>query len=272
MLKSIVVCSANDSCVAMAERVCGSESAFVDKMNEKAANLGMNNTLFSNCTGLPKDPQYSCAKDVAKMLSELVKNKEYLTYSRIWMEDFTHPSGRVTGMTNTNKLVRFYEGCDGGKTGFTSQAGFCLAATAKRGEMRVISVVIGEESSDTRFADVRNTFDYAFQNYTIKTVVDCKENLAEKAMVSGGKQKECTLRAERSVYLFAKRGEKENVTLETRIFSGLKAPIQCGQQVGEITVYKNNIECDRVAIIAAENVEKATIFDRFKDIANEWCF
>ncbi|MBQ9729564.1 MAG: D-alanyl-D-alanine carboxypeptidase, partial [Clostridia bacterium] len=129
LLKSIVVCSANDSCVAMAERVCGSESAFVDKMNEKAANLGMNNTLFSNCTGLPKDPQYSCAKDVAKMLSELVKNKEYLTYSRIWMEDFTHPSGRVTGMTNTNTLVRFYEGCDGGKTGFTSQAGFCLAAT-----------------------------------------------------------------------------------------------------------------------------------------------
>ena len=165
LLKSIVVCSANDSCVALAERIAGNESVFVDRMNERAKGLGANDTLFANCTGLPKEPQYSCAKDVALMLKELLKNEEYYAFGKVWLDKFAHPQGRYTEITNTNKLVRFYDGCDGGKTGFTNQAGFCLAATAKRGGMRVISVVIGEQDSKTRFDDVRSMFDYAFANY-----------------------------------------------------------------------------------------------------------
>ncbi|MBR2904048.1 MAG: D-alanyl-D-alanine carboxypeptidase [Clostridia bacterium] len=171
LIKSIVVCSANDSCVALAEKIAGSESIFVEKMNEKARQLGANNTLFANCTGLPKEPQYSCAKDVAIMLNELTSYEEYFRFGKIWTDKFAHPEGRFTEITNTNRLVRFYDGCDGGKTGFTNQAGFCLAATAKRDNMRVISVVIGEESSDNRFHDVRTMFDYAFANYKVEPVV-----------------------------------------------------------------------------------------------------
>ncbi len=170
LIKSIVVCSANDSCVAMAERIAGSEGLFVEKMNEKAKVLGANDTLFANCTGLPKEPQYSCARDVALMLKALLNHEEYYDFGKVWLDKFQHPKGRYTEITNTNKLVRFYEGCDGGKTGFTNEAGFCLAATAKRGNMRIISVVIGEESSANRFEDVRTMFDYAFANYAVTPI------------------------------------------------------------------------------------------------------
>lgn len=132
LLKSIAVCSANDSCVAIAERIAGTESAFIDAMNQRAKELGAGNTLFANCTGLPLEPQYSCAKDVSLMFRELLKHKQYFEYSKIWLEDFSHPDGRITSMTNTNKLIRQLDGCDGGKTGFTNQAGFCLAATGEK--------------------------------------------------------------------------------------------------------------------------------------------
>ncbi|MDE6274745.1 MAG: D-alanyl-D-alanine carboxypeptidase, partial [Clostridiales bacterium] len=162
LMKSVAVCSANDSCVALAERIAGSESAFVDAMNARAKELGADHTLFANCTGLPKEPQYSCARDVALMLREMISHEKYFEYSKVWLEDFAHPDGRTTTITNTNKLIRFYDGCDGGKTGFTNQAGFCLAATAKRGDTRLVSVVIGADSSANRFEGTKSLLNYAF--------------------------------------------------------------------------------------------------------------
>jgi D-alanyl-D-alanine carboxypeptidase (penicillin-binding protein 5/6) len=272
LIKSIAVCSANDSCVALAERIAGSESLFTEKMNERAKSLGADNTLFANCTGLPKEPQYSCARDVAKMLSELVKHEEYFSFCKVWTDKFQHPQGRYTEISNTNRLIRFYDGCDGGKTGFTNQAGFCLAATAKRGEMRLISVVIGEDSSNHRFEDSRTLLDYAFANYTLKTVVDSNNLLNERAAISGGKADDIAVRPERSSHIFSKRGETENLSLDVHMSERLKAPIAAGEQVGEIIVYKNNVEMDRVAIIANESVEAAGFADRVKDIAREWNF
>ena len=143
LVKSIVIASANDSCVAMAEHIGGSVEGFVNLMNKRADELGMQDTVFVNCTGLPAAGQFSTAKDVSKMFRELIGHKKYFEYSGVWMEDFQHPGGRVTGLTNTNKLIRQYNGCDGGKTGYTSEAMHCLAATAKRGDMRLISVVVG---------------------------------------------------------------------------------------------------------------------------------
>lgn len=269
LIKSIVVCSANDSCVAMAERIAGSESLFTDKMNARAKELGAENTLFANCTGLPKEPQYSCAHDVAKMLSELVSHEEYFSFSKIWMDKFQHPQGRYTEISNTNRLIRFYEGCDGGKTGFTNQAGFCLAATAKRGGMRLISVVIGEDSSDHRFGDIRSMFDYAFATYTLKTVVDENNPLSECAEVSGGKTKCVAVRPERSSHIFSRRGDTENVTLELQM-KRVKAPVKAGDAVGEIIVYKDNMEIDRVNIVANECVEAAGFIDHMRRIAEDW--
>lgn len=269
LIKSVVVCSANDSCVALAERIAGSEEIFTDKMNEKARSLGANDTLFANCTGLPKEPQYSCAKDVAIMLKELLSHEEYYEFGKVWMEQFKHPQGRYTEITNTNKLVRFYDGCDGGKTGFTNQAGFCLAATAKRNDTRVISVVIGEENSGTRFNDVRTMFDYAFANYATTPIVQANVPLETTGFVNGGKIKTVSVCPERSAFTFSKRGEKPNVTIETRLET-LRAPLKKGERVGELIVFKDNVEVERVPLIAASDVAKANFFDRFRDVARGW--
>lgn len=269
LMKSVVVCSANDSCVALAERIAGSETVFIDKMNEKAKMLGANDTLFANCTGLPKDPQYSCAKDVAIMLKALLSYDAYYEFGKVWLDKFHHPQGRYTEITNTNKLVRFYDGCDGGKTGFTNQAGFCLAATAKRKDMRVISVVIGEENSQTRFNDVRTMFDYAFANYVNVPIVEANVPLENTALVNGGKTKTVALCPQRSAFAFCKRGEKPNVTIERNVCT-LRAPLKKGEQVGELIVYKDSVEVERVPLIAAEDVAKANFLDRLRDVARSW--
>ena len=269
LIKSIVVCSANDSCVAMAERIAGSESLFVDKMNEKAKKIGATNTLFANCTGLPKEPQYSCAKDVAMMLKSLLEHEKYYEFSKVWLEKFAHPKGRFTEITNTNKLVRFYDGCDGGKTGFTNEAGFCLAATAMRDNLRVISVVIGEESSENRFQDVRTMFDYAFANYTAKMIVEKGKTIQETIMVDGGKVKTLTVYPERSAYALAKRGVVDNVSYSLDC-QKRKAPIEKDERVGVLIIYKDGVEIDRIELLAAQTIERANFFDRLREIARNW--
>ncbi len=269
LIKSIVVCSANDSCYAMAERLAGNEAIFVERMNNRARELGAENTLFANCTGLPKQPQYSCAKDVAIMLKELLKHEEYYTYGKVWMDKFQHPQGRYTEIANTNKLVRFYEGCDGGKTGFTNEAGFCLAATAKRQNMRVISVIIGGETSAKRFDDVRTMFDYAFANYQAKPIVRAGETIEKCASISQGKKKSLSVSPERTVYAISKQGEANKISTEVR-FTSLKAPIQKGEVVGEMLVYTNGVQSDSVNLLAFESIDKATLWDSLQEIAQEW--
>ncbi len=269
LLKSIVVCSANDSCVAMAERVAGGEQFFIEKMNERAKELGANDTLFANCTGLPKEPQYSCAKDVAIMLKELLKHEEYYAFGKVWLDKFAHPKGRYTEITNTNKLVRFYDGCDGGKTGFTNEAGFCLAATAKRGNMRVISVVIGEESSKNRFDDVRTMFDYAFANYAVTPIVQAGEPLKTEIKVNGGKGETVGIYPEENAYSFAKKGEK--VAWQTEIcLDKIKAPLEKDSKVGELVVFRDGVEIKRINLRICASVQEANVLDRFKEIAREW--
>lgn len=269
LIKSIVVCSANDSCVAMAERIAGSESVFVDRMNERAKSLGATDTLFSNCTGLPKEPQYSCAKDVAYMLKELLKHEEYFKFGTVWMDKFSHPEGRYTEITNTNKLVRFYDGCDGGKTGFTNEAGFCLAATAIRENMRIISVVIGEKDSNSRFNDVRTMFDYAFANYAVTPIAKADFPIEQTAPIAGGKEKEISIFPERNLYAFHRRGEKIALTVEVEL-NTVKAPIQKSQKIGELLVFDDGIEIDRVALLAEKDVEKAGLWDRLRDVGYNW--
>lgn len=270
LLKSIVVCSANDSCVAIAERVAGSDTIFVEKMNERAKELGCEDTLFANCTGLPKEPQYSCAKDVATMLSALLNHPQYYEFGKIWTDTFHHPEGRTTEITNTNRLARFYDGCDGGKTGFTSEAGFCLAATAKRGDMRVISVVIGASDSKNRFKEVSESFDYTFANFKMQTVVDESKEWENSVYVSGGKEKSLGLRPARCGRLFLRRGEKGEYELRTELPATVKAPVKQGDIVGEVYVIRGGIEVDRIPLMATSSIEKASYFDVLRDVANDW--
>ncbi len=269
LIKSIVVCSANDSCVAMAEKIAGSEELFVDKMNERAKELGAEDTLFANCTGLPKEPQYSCAKDVAVMLKALLAHSKYYEFGRVWLDKFCHPKGRYTEITNTNKLVRFYEGCDGGKTGFTNEAGFCLAATAKRGDMRVISVVIGEESSKNRFDDVKTTFDYAFANYSVTPIAEAGKPLDEEIKINGGKVSTIRIYPQSNLSSFGKKGEKAEWRTEIRLDKTC-APFEKDEKIGELLLFKDGVETQRVGICTCESVAKANVFDRFREIARDW--
>ena len=269
LIKSIIVASANDASVAMAERLYGSESACVDEMNARAKEWGLDDTLFSNCTGLPKPTQYSCAKDVAKMLSEVVKHDEYFEYSKIWTDEIDH-GGRKTEITNTNKLVRFYEGCDGGKTGYTAESGFCLAGTAKRGNMRLIAVVIKGESSKSRFADASSAFNYGFDNYSSKAALDDEKELSVTAKVEKGIKKDVKIIPENDVYVFSKKNEKQDIVIDFEPYNKIKAPIKKGDKVGCLIVYKNGVETGRTNALAAETVNKKTYFDYVRDVARSW--
>lgn len=269
LIKSIIVCSANDSCVALSETVAGGEQEFVARMNEKAKSLGCADTLFANCTGLPRDTQYSCAKDVATMFSNLIKYEDYFKYSKIWLEDFAHPEERTTLMTNTNKLIRKYPACDGGKTGFTNEAGFCLASTAQKNNMRLVSAVLGASSSDDRFSSAIKMFEYGFANFKNKIVLDKDVTLNDEFFVRGGKKDTFLVRPERNAYIFSANDKTPEVSY-VLIADDVKAPVAENSVVGRIEIYKDNVLADTVNVVAAESVEKAGFIDYFKQIAQNW--
>lgn len=270
LIESIVVCSANDSCVAVSEAICGSEEQFVVRMNKRAEELGCADTLFSNCTGLPKETQYSCARDVALMFKNLITHQEYFNYSKIWLDDFAHPDNRTTTITNTNKLIKKYSYCDGGKTGFTNEAGFCLTATAIKDNLRLVSVVLGASSSDDRFESTVNMFNYGFANFKNKIVLDCDVNLNDRIPVSCGKKESFSVRPERNSYVFSAINDNPEITYNV-IFDKPKAPVAKDQTVGKVEVYKNGVICDTVNLVASEEVKKAEFPDYFRKIADNWC-
>lgn len=269
LLKSVVLSSANDSSVALAEHLAGSESVFVDKMNKRAKELGMTNTLYANCTGLPAPEQYSCANDCAIVLKELTKHEIYHQYSSIWMEDFVHPSGRKTEMVNTNKLIRYYQGCDGGKTGSTSEAGYCLSATAQKGGMRIIAVVIGAKTGQDRFKEVTSLFNYGFANFENKTILDCS-NAVINIDVDKAKTKQTAIFAERSAYGLCKKGENNEYQTDIQLNQDIVAPIKSGEVVGKLIITKNGKVIDEINLIVKEDIEKITLKDGFKKIISNW--
>ena len=270
LIKSIIVASANDSCVAVAERLSGSVEGFVKDMNERAKALGMNNTNFVNCTGLPAPESYSSAKDVSIMFRELIKHPKYFEYAGIWLEDFVHPDGRTTSMTNTNKLVRFYNGCDGGKTGFTSEAKFCLSATAERNGLRVVAVVIGADSSKERFASVSNLFGYAFSNYSAK-VIQSKDDCIENSIrVLGGREKGISVAVKEDFKALVKKGDDGEYKVHFNLPATVKAPIVRGGEVGKAYLTRNGEVIGECPVVSVVDVEKARYSDTLKHICDEW--
>lgn len=270
LLKSITVASANDACVAMAEKLSGSEELFVDKMNRKAEELGMKNTVFVNCTGLPKQGQHSSALDVSKMFSELIKHKDYFRFSGIWMDEINHPKGRITQISNTNKLIRFYKGCDGGKTGYTSEAGHCLCASALRDGLRLISVVISAPDSKTRFKEISSMFDYGFANYESKTVVNGENPLDLNVEVKNGKKTSVLVTGDRSVKVLNKKNVKRAFEFDFNPEKNIKAPVAVGDVLGTLDIYENGIKIASVSVKSAENIEAKTYFDILTDITAKW--
>lgn len=266
LIKSITVASANDASVAMAEFIAGSENEFVVKMNERAKSLGMENTNFVNATGLPKDGQYSCAKDVATMFCELLKHKDYFNYSTVWMDEISHPKDRITQISNTNKLIKFYQGCDCGKTGYTSEAGHCLVSGAKRNGMRLISVIICAPDSKTRFKEASNLFNYGFDNYSSKVIIDNNKPFDIKVEVLGGKQNDLEVICETPICVFGKKNEKKSYDIDFKPYEKIKAPVKKGDKVGYVSVFENGIEIATANVIANEDIEKMTFFDVVKNV------
>lgn len=270
LLKTVIVASANDSCVALAEHIDGSVEAFVARMNARAKQLGMNDTVFKNCTGLPAAESFSSAKDVSIMFRELIKHKQFFEYAHVWLEDYKHPDGRVTTITNTNKLVRFYQGCDGGKTGFTGEAKFCLCATAKKNGMRVVAVIIGADSSKIRNAAVSGMFDYAFANFSNKVLLKAGEDIGVRVAVSGGKQADIGVCAQRDVTRFVSRDDSAKYDLKYDLPSSVKAPVKKGDAIGKVYLIKNGEVVDTIELLASEDAERISFFDAISEIAKRW--
>lgn len=270
LVKSIIVASANDSCVAVAEHICGSTERFVERMNDRAKSLSMSNTQFKNCTGLPCAESFSCAKDVATMFAKLIEHPIYFEFAKIWLEDYVHPDGRVTSITNTNKLVRFYNGCDGGKTGFTSEAKFCLSATAKRDDMRVIAVVIGADSSKVRNSAVSAMFDYAFANFSNEIMLKEGERLDIDVNVISGKQGQVEVGAQSNLTRFVARDDNAVYDVKFEVANSVKAPVKVGDVLGKAHLVKDGVVVDSVNVVALESVDSRSYFDVIGDIAENW--
>jgi len=267
ILESVIVASANDGSVALAEKIYGSHELFVQKMNERAQQLGMKNTNFVNCTGLPAENHYSTAYDIALMSRELLKHQTFFKWSTIWMD---YMRDGKTMLVNTNRLVRFYEGCDGVKTGYTQEAGHCVSATAKRGNLRLIAVILGAPTSQVRFSEASKLLDYGFANYESVLVVKKGQIVQNEIPVTGGKTTKIMGLAVDNLSLLIGKGEPKEFTKDVQISAPLKAPIEKGKKIGELTVKRDGKEVGKVDIVAGESVEVAGVFDYFNRIFNSW--
>ncbi len=256
MLKGIAVASANDGCVAMAEFLEGSEAAFVEKMNNKAQELGMTNTHFVNTNGLDDDNHYSSARDVAIMSRELLGHEKIFDYTTIWMD--TLRDGKFQ-LANTNKLIRFYNGATGLKTGSTSKALCCLSASAKRDDMHLIAVVLGAPTSAKRFSSAKALLDYGFAGYKIEKAT-VKDEEFMRCEIAKGVEKDIGVCASEDFSILKARGDNEETQKEVTLNDKISAPINKGDKLGVIKITTEDCEKE-VDLVATQDVEKIGIRD-----------
>ncbi len=261
LLKAAAVASANDACVALAEQVTGSEEAFVEQMNQKAAGLGMNDTHFVNCTGLDAQGHLTSAHDVALMSRELLDHQLVKDYSSIWMD--TLRDGE-TALVNTNKLVRFYDGCTGLKTGTTDGAGHCLSASAQREGMELIAVVMGSDSSDDRFSGARNLLDYGFANW-LSVPIDVSEGLDQVA-VKSGEEYSVKVEAHPLDSVVVPKGRESEIEKTVQLPESVSAPVEEYQVVGTVQFSIDGELLAETQIYAAEEIPKMSVGSAFKKL------
>ncbi len=262
LLKAAAISSANDACVALAEAVCGSEEVFVEKMNRRARELGMKNTVFQNCTGLDAVGHLSTARDIAIMSSELLKHPEIKNYSTVWMDSLRNGE---TELTNTNRLVRFYKGCTGLKTGSTDEAGCCLSASAERDGMELISVTLGSPNTEARFAAGRKLLDYGFANYTVVTLTPPEELLTPIPVIHGTGKTVMPVFDTPCTFLL-KKGQEGNLSQEVEWPEKLEAPVRAGEKIGRVKVTLSGGEIGSYDVLADETVEEMSFFTALKTL------
>lgn len=261
LLKTVIVASANDSAVALAEHLAGTEESFVRLMNARAEELGLTNTHYANCTGLPAQEHYTTARDVAKLSAQLDLHPIYYRYSTIWMDEIKHRGGRVTSLTNTNRLIRFYPGCDGYKTGSTNEARYCVSATAKKEGMRLIAVVLGTPAGQTRFDEARAMLEYGFANAQLVTPIAQGQALDMTVPVRLGGRDEVSVLSGGTCSLLERRGEKNALSLEAALVEKVNAPVYAGDVLGEIRVKRGDEVAAVVPAVAGEDVQLPGMVD-----------
>ncbi|MDR0325537.1 MAG: D-alanyl-D-alanine carboxypeptidase [Oscillospiraceae bacterium] len=259
MLKAVTIASANDGSVVLAEAVAGTEETFVAMMNERAAQLGMTGTNFTNCHGLDNPQHYTTARDVAIMSRALLAHKDIRNYSTVWLDSLR--DGTFT-LANTNRLVRYYDGCTGLKTGTTSKAGSCITASAERDGMELIAVVMHAASTDDRYESARKMLDYGFAGYSAMTVWPDEVLLPVPVLLGRGKEVQPLIEREETV-IFEKH-KKPLLTKTVELAEDVQAPVQKGQRLGEIILECEGTVLARVPIVAAADVEKLTWWDVLK--------
>lgn len=266
ILKGIAVASGNDAAVAMAEHISGSEEAFVARMNQRAAELGMKDTHFVNCNGLDAEGHYSSAYDIAIMSRELLKHPDIHNFTTIWMDSLR--DGKFT-LSNTNKLIRFYEGATGLKTGSTDKALFCVSATAKREGMHLIAVIMAAPTSKDRVSDASKLLNHGFANYSIVAVANKGDAVGEYS-VSKGTKRTTTPVLNGSFEMLVKKGEKPQIEMRPQIYSNIMAPVHTGDVVGVMEYYIGEKKVGETDIIQNEDIDKIKFYDLFMQMVRLW--
>ena len=270
LLKSAIVGSANDASVAIAEALYGSESVFVERMNERARELGLTNTHFVNCTGLPAEGQQTTARDVAVMTMAMLSYPAYFDFSTVWLDEVDHGDGRITQLTNTNKLIRLYDGCDGGKTGSTNEAGYCISATARRGDMRLIAVVLGADTGSERFDIASEMLDYGFAHYRLYPVAQEGTKVRGELPVTGGDSAGVPLVLGGALTLLIQKGEEQGIQLVPDLPESVEAPIAAGQEVGGVEVVVDGRSVARIPVLAAREVTAKGLKNALSRVLRAW--
>ena len=261
LLKATVIASANDACVALGELVAGSEEGFVELMNKKAKELGMNSTTFKNCTGLDAEGHITTANDVAIMSGELIRHELIKDYSTVWMD--TLRDGK-SELVNTNKLVRFYKGTTGLKTGTTSIAKYCLSATAQREGLSLVAVIMAGETSTDRFEGAKKLLDFGFANFSFQEI---GADLADTEIpLLKAEKKTLKVKAEEEISLLSQKSAKNDIKRETEWNKNITAPIKKGQTVGYVNIYNGEENIGKIPIKAAESIKKRTFTISFGKI------
>lgn len=256
MLKGIAIASGNDATVAMAERIAGSEENFVKKMNAKARELGLKNTNFVNSTGLTADNHYSSAYDMSLVAKELIKHEKILEFTGTYEDYLRKDTDNPFWLVNTNRLVRFYQGVDGLKTGFTDEAGYCLTATAKKDNMRLITVVMNEPTTSSRSSDTTKMLDYGYNVYTVKNIID-ENAVIDKVKVSLGKELEVNIVPKETITILSKKtDEKRDISYDVKL-DKIVAPINRGDKVGIINIIEDGKVLSTVEATVQKDIPKA---------------
>lgn len=264
LLKGVAMASANDAVVALAEKTYGSKEHFIEAMNKKAESLGLKNTHFVNVHGLDEEGHYSSAYDMSVMARELLKHEKILDFTRVYEEYLTKPDGSQIWLVNTNKLVRFYDGVDGLKTGFTQKAGYCLTATGKKNNLRLISVVMGEESIEKRSSDTVKLLNYGFNTFKVNLIKHKSEILGKINVQKGKKENVDVVLVNDLIELLNASDKPSNYKFKILV-DKITAPVKKGDVIGKVKVLNDNdILISEVDITVNENVLKANLWDLFK--------